>query len=158
MTAGGVRESVTLSSGTALGTFCWFMTIFCGFLVLAPTLCQTADGVIRRWVDVFWTSSAAMRRMDTGAIKSVYFKVLLGYALFGIVMLSLNPGALITYATMFYNIALGVSCWHTLGVNLTLLPPALRPRWFVRIALSLAGLFFFGLGVIVVTDRLGLLR
>jgi hypothetical protein len=99
-----------------------------------------------------------MRRLDTGAIKSVYFKVLLGYALFGVVMLSLTPGALITYATMFYNIALGVSCWHTLAVNLTLLPPALRPNWAIRIALSLAGLFFFGLGVIVITDRLGLLR
>jgi hypothetical protein len=158
MTAGGVQQSVTRSSGTTLGNFCWFMTIFCGFLVLAPTLCQTADGVIRRWVDVFWTSSARMRRMETKAVKSVYFKVLLGYALFGIVMLSLTPGTLITYATMFYNIALGVSCWHTLGVNLTLLPPALRPNWFVRIALLLAGLFFFSLGVIVITDRLGLLR
>ena len=158
MTAGGVQQSVTNSSGAALGTFCWFMTIFCGFLVLAPTLSQTADGVIRRWVDVFWTSSPGMRRMDTGAIKSVYFKVLLGYALFGVVMLSLTPGTLITYATMFYNIALGVSCWHTLVVNLTLLPPPLRPNWFVRITLSLAGLFFFSLGVIVITDRLGLLR
>src|SRR6187399_3288801 len=117
MTAGGVRDTVTLGSNAALGKFCWFMTIFCGFLVLAPTLCATADGVIRRWVDVFWTSSLRMRRMDTQAIKSVYFKVLLGYAAFGLVMLSLNPGALITYATMFYNIALGVSCWHTLGVN-----------------------------------------
>ena len=158
MTAGGVQQSVTRSSGAALGNFCWFMTIFCGFLVLAPTLCQTADGVIRRWVDVFWTSSARMRRMKDEAVKSVYFKVLVGYALFGLVMLSLPPGMLITYATMFYNIALGVSCWHTLGINLTLLPPALRPNWFVRIALSLTGLFFFGLGVIVITDRLGLLR
>jgi len=158
MTAGGVQQSVTRSSGVALGNFCWFMTIFCGFLVLAPTVCATADGIVRRWVDVFWTGSARMRRMDPEAIKSVYFKVLLGYALFGVVMLSLTPGTLITYATMFYNIALGVSCWHTLGVNLTLLPPALRPNWFVKITLALAGLFFFGLGVIVITDRLGLLR
>jgi hypothetical protein len=158
MTAGGVRESVTLRSGAALGDFAWFMTIFCGFLVLVPTLSTTADGVIRRWVDVFWTSSSRMRRMNTGAIKSVYFKVLVGYTLFGVIMLSLNPGSLITYATMFYNIALGVSCWHTLAINLTLLPPALRPGWFVRITLALAGLFFFSLGVIVVIDRLGLLR
>jgi len=158
MTAGGVRQSVTLGSNAALGNFCWFMVIFCGFLVLAPTVSTTADGIIRRWVDVFWTSSARMRRMDTGAIKSVYFKVLIGYAVFGLIMLSLNPGALITYATMFYNIALGVSCWHTLAVNLTLLPPALRPGWFTRIGLSLAGLFFFSLGVIVIIDRLGLLR
>ena len=57
---------------------------------------------------------------------------------------------------MFYNIALGVSCWHTLGVNLTLLPSALRPGWFVRIGLLLSGAFFFALGVIVIIQRLGL--
>jgi len=133
------------------------MTVFCGFLVLAPTMCATADGIIRRWVDVFWTSSMRMRKMDTQAIRSVYFKVLLGYAAFGLVMLSLTPGTLITYATMFYNIALGVSCWHTLGVNVMLLPPKLRPGWFIRIGLLLSGAFFFTLGVIVIIQRLGLI-
>ena len=157
MTAGGVRDTVTLDSNAALGKFCWFMTVFCGFLVLAPTMCATADGIIRRWVDVFWTSSMRMRKMDTQAIRSVYFKVLLGYAAFGLVMLSLTPGTLITYATMFYNIALGVSCWHTLGVNVTLLPPKLRPGWFIRIGLLLSGAFFFTLGVIVIIQRLGLI-
>ena len=157
MTAGGVRDTVTMDSNAALGKFCWFMTVFCGFLVLAPTMCATADGIIRRWVDVFWTSSMRMRKMDTQAIRSVYFKVLLGYAAFGLVMLSLTPGTLITYATMFYNIALGVSCWHTLGVNVTLLPPKLRPGWFIRIGLLLSGAFFFTLGVIVIIQRLGLI-
>ena len=157
MTAGGVRDNVAAASNSALGSFCWLMTIFCGFLVLAPTVSTTADGIIRRWVDVFWTSSTRMRRMNTEAIKSVYFKVLLGYAIFGLIMLSLNPGRLITYATMFYNIALGVSCWHTLAVNLTLLPAELRPGWLVRIGLILSGAFFFTLGVIVVVQRLGLI-
>ena len=78
--------------------------------------------------------------------------------IFGLIMLSLTPGTLITYATMFYNIALGVSCWHTLAVNLTLLPPELRPGWLVRIGLTLSGVFFFSLGVIVVIQRLGLIR
>jgi hypothetical protein len=96
--------------------------------------------------------------MNTNAIKSVYFKVLLGYAIFGLIMLSLTPGTLITYATMFYNIALGISCWHALAVNLTLLPPELRPGWLVRIGLILSGAFFFTLGVIVVIQRLGLIR
>jgi len=157
MTAVGVRDKVTLASGAMLGNFCWFMTIFCGFLVLAPTVSSTADGIIRRWVDVFWTSSPRMRRMEKVAIKSVYFKVLLGYALFGLIMLSLTPGTLITYATMFYNIALGVSCWHTLAINLTLLPAELRPGWLVRVGLTLSGVFFFSLGVIVVIQRLGLI-
>ena len=158
MTAQGVQESVTEASGIGLGHFCWFMTLLCGFLVLGPTMSASADGVIRRWVDVFWTSSGLLRKMEPKAIKQVYFRVLIGYMIFGLVMLSLNPGALIQYATMFFNIALGFSCWHTLTINLTLLPKPLRPGWFVRIALSLAGLFFFMLGVLTVFQKTGLLE
>jgi hypothetical protein len=82
------------------------MTIFCGFLVLNPYPLSNGGRSGSPLVDVFWTSSARLRRMERSD-QVVYFKLLLGYALFGIVMLSLNPGTLITYATMFYNIALG---------------------------------------------------
>ena len=155
MTAGGVQESVTEASGAALGKFCWFMTILCGFLVLAPSMSTSADGIVRRWVDVFWTSSARLRRLEPKHIKTVYFRMLCGYAIFGLVMLSLNPGDLIKYATMFFNIALGFSCWHALAINTTLLPRELRPNWFIRIALSLAGVFFFLLGTIAVYQAAG---
>jgi hypothetical protein len=155
MTAGGVQESVTAASGAGLGKFCWFMTIFCGFLVLAPTMSTSADGIIRRWVDVVWTSSGRLRQMDPKAIKTVYFRVLVGYSIFGLVMLSLNPGDLIKYATMCFNIALGFSCWHTIVINSTLLPRELRPGWFVRIALSLSGVFFMLLGSLSVYQQTG---
>ncbi|MCH2119217.1 MAG: Nramp family divalent metal transporter [Pirellulales bacterium] len=157
MTAEGVQQTVTQTSGPEIGHFCWFMTILCGFLVLAPTMCASADGVIRRWVDVFWTSSGRLRKMDPKAIKKIYFRVLVGFTLFGLTMLSLNPGELIKYATMFFNIALGFSCWHTLVINLTLLPKPLRPNWFVRIALTLAGAFFFTLGIVSVMQQTGLM-
>ncbi|MDA1053531.1 MAG: Nramp family divalent metal transporter [Planctomycetota bacterium] len=146
MTAGGVQDTVTAGSNAGLGKFCWFMTVFCGFLVLAPTMSSSADGIIRRWVDVFWTSSGRLRKMDPKAIKKVYFRVLVGYSLFGLAMLSLNPEQLIAYATMCFNIALGFSCWHTIVINSTLLPRELRPGWFIRITLSLAGVFFLLLG------------
>ncbi|MBI4623977.1 MAG: Nramp family divalent metal transporter [Verrucomicrobia bacterium] len=155
MTAGGVRDAVTAASGAGLGNFCWFMTIFCGFLVLAPTVSTSVDGIIRRWVDVFWTSSGRMRKMDTKAIKGVYVRVLVGFSIFGLVMLSLNPGKLIVYATMCFNIALGFSCWHTIVINSTLLPRELRPGWFVRIALSLSGVFFLLLGSLSVYQQAG---
>ncbi|MCH2210665.1 MAG: Nramp family divalent metal transporter [Fuerstiella sp.] len=158
MTAEGVQETVTNQSGAGLGSFCWFMTILCGFLVLAPTMSTSADGIIRRWVDVFWTSSKRLRAMDARHIKVVYFKVLLGYAVFGCVMLSLNPGDLITYATMFFNIALGFSCWHTLVINVTLLPKPLRPGWFVRTALSVAGAYYMMLGTFAIAQTTGLLK
>ena len=122
------------SSGAALGNFCWFMTIFCGFLVLAPTLCP--DG--RRHHSPLGGCLLDQQRADAphgyGAHQIGLLQSAAGLCALRPVMLSLNPGTLITYATMFYNIALGVSCWHTLAINLTLLPPALRPGWFVRIA------------------------
>ena len=158
MTAEGVQNAVAETSGTGLGSFCWFMTILCGFLVLGPTMSTSADGIIRRWVDVFWTSSGRLRAMDPRHIKVVYFKVLVGYAIFGLTMLSLPPGDLIKYATMFFNIALGFSCWHTLVINTTLLPNPLRPCWFVRCALALAGAYYMMLGSFAVAQTTGILK
>jgi hypothetical protein len=151
MTAGGVHQHVTSASGALMGNVFWFMILFCGFLVLAPGVASTADGFIRRWVDVFWTSSGRLRQLEPHKIKQVYFCVLLVYAAFGLTMLSINkPSDLITYSTMIYNVALGFSCWHVLALNLILLPRPLRPRWFVRIALALTGAFFMILGVVAI--------
>jgi hypothetical protein len=119
------------------------MTLFCGFLVLAPTMASSADGVIRRWLDVFWTSNARLRRVDPTQIGKLYFGVLCCYAVFGVLVLMFVPGEqLMVVATNIFNYALGFSCWHALAVNLILLPRALRPGWFVRIALFLGGAFF----------------
>ena len=49
---------------------------------------------------------------------------------------------LVKVASIIFNYALGFSALHTLVVNCTLLPPALRPRWGMRIALGCTALFF----------------
>jgi len=75
---------------------------------------------------------------------------------FGMVALWLNkPAALITWATLGFNLALGFSCWHTLAINLLLLPRELRPGWFMRISLILGGLFFAALFAVTVLEKLG---
>ena len=158
MTAEGVRNVVSAESGDGLGAFCWFMTIFCGFLVLAPTMSSSADGIIRRWVDAFWTSSAKLRAMDPKHIKVVYLRVLVCYAFFGCFALSLDPGKLIQYATMFFNVALGISCWHTVAINTTLLPKPLRPHLLIRALMILSGVYFFLLGSLAVLKTTGLLE
>src|SRR5262249_17940599 len=100
MTADGVRSHVSQAWSPAWGTIFWYMTLFCGFLVLAPTVSSTADGIIRRWVDVFWTASPRLRRWPADSIKYVYFLVLLVYMAFGILMLSINkPLQLVKIAT-----------------------------------------------------------
>jgi hypothetical protein len=149
-------DGVSAAAGPTLGPLFWYITIFCGFLVLAPSAATTADGVLRRWVDVFWTGSAKLRRLDPSMIRHVYFAVLCAYALFGFAALSMGrPGALLLWATTIYNFALGFSCWHVLAVNLILLPKEIRPGWSIRIALVLSGIFFFGLGVLVTLRNFG---
>lgn len=150
MTADGVRDHV----GGLLGSFCWFMVLFCGFLVLAPSMASTADGIVRRWVDVFWTASKRLQSLDPSKIKHVYFAVLFCYAAFGFTMLCLFPGPtkLVKIATSIYNFALGFSCWHVAAVNVILLPRQLRPNWFIRIGLVLAGIFFWCIATIGAID------
>lgn len=146
MTADAVRERV----GGTFGVVCWNITLLCGFLVLAPTMASTIDGVVRRWVDVFWTSSRTLRSLEPRMIKYVYFGVLVSYALMGICMLAWleQPGMLLKIATNFYNVAFGFSCWHVLAINTILLPKELRPGWFVRISLVLSGLFFWAIAIV----------
>ena len=67
MTADGVANAV----GGAAGPAFWYLTLFCGFLVLATSMAMTADGCLRRWVDVFWTASPRLRsRRATSAASA----------------------------------------------------------------------------------------
>ncbi len=154
MTADGLAAA----AGPTFGPLCWFMTLFCGFLVLAPSISTLADGFLRRWVDVCWTGSAAMRKLDSHHIRYVYFAFLCAYVAFGLGALSLSePRQLILWATAIYNYALGISCWHTLVVNTTLLPPALRPGWMTRGLLVLTGMYFTALATLTTLKNLGVI-
>ena len=148
----------TYISGEGWGNLFWALTLLCGFLVLAPSMVTTIDGIIRRWVDVFWTASPRLRGMDPAFIKHVYFRVLVVYGTFGFIMLWLQtPSGLIKIATLGYNFALGFSCMHTAAINSILLPKELRPRWFVVLGLVLAGSFFATLGTVATLNELGLI-
>jgi hypothetical protein len=152
MTADGVAAAV----GGPLGPLFWYLTVFCGFLVLAPSAVTTADGVLRRWVDVLWTASPALRKLEPHRIRNVYFATLLAYASFGLIALwAGRPEKLLLWATTIYNFALGASCWHVLVVNTTLMPREIRPGWLMRAGLVVAGLFFLALGAVVTLRNFG---
>jgi hypothetical protein len=152
MTADGLRDAV----GPTFGQLFWMMTLFCGVLVLLPSAATTADGALRRWVDVCWTGLPALRKWEPHRIRYLYFGALCGYAAFGLVAMTLwNPLDLVKWAANIYNAALGFSCFHVLAVNVILLPPEIRPNWFIRIGLVLGGLFFTTLSLIATLKLLG---
>jgi hypothetical protein len=157
MTAGAVQDHVTTASGLPVwGMICWYMVLLCGLLTLAPSTTSAADGFVRRWVDVLWVGSRRMHQVDPKKIKHFYFGMLAAYIAFGLTMLTLvpNPTQLVKITGLIYNFALGASCWHTLVINSTLLPPQLRPNWLMRIGLALAGAFFFLLACMVLVVEL----
>jgi hypothetical protein len=152
LTADGLRQAAGPEWGQAL----WLMTLFCGFLVFAPNITSTADGVLRRWVDVCWTAVPPLRRWDPHRIRTLYFGALCAYAAFGLVSLTLwDQLRLLEAATTIYNAGLGFSCFHVLAVNLVLLPRELRPSWPMRIGLVLGGLYFSALSAVAVLKLLG---
>jgi hypothetical protein len=153
MTAKAVGDAV---GGDFLGPACRFMTLFCGFLVLSPTMASTIDGFVRRWVDVFWTASKRLHSLDPSKIRHLYFGVLMGYSVFGLFMLVTfrDPKTLLDIAGSIYNFALAFSCFHVVVINSVLLPRELRPNWLVRIGLCLIGSFFATVATVAAYDML----
>jgi hypothetical protein len=153
---GGAPEIITGPEGTApqvrrsnLNYGFWCMTLFCGFLVLATSMASTADGVLRRWVDVCWTALPFLRKWDTRHIGKLYFSVLCIYAVLGLFMLSFIKGdVLLIFSGMIYNYALGFSSLHVAVINTVLLPPELRPTIRRRGLLVVFGIFFLTAAVV----------
>lgn len=135
-------------SGPRLGSLFGATTLFCGFLVLFTSMISTMDGFVRRWVDVIWSSSTRLRHLETSAIRYVYFFVLVGYCLFGYVIIWLIPEPLFVFkvATTGYNFAFAFSCLHTIFVNRVLLPKPLQPSLWIQVALVFGSLYFVFLG------------
>jgi hypothetical protein len=152
MTADGLRNAV----GPQFGQVFWLMTLFCGFLVLAPSAASTFEGALRRWVDLCWTAIPFVRRWDAHRIRWLYFGAVCVYAVLGLTALTLwNPRQLLSWATCIYNAALGFSCLHVLAVNTILLPRDIRPNWFIRIGLVVGAVFFAALSYISALRLLG---
>jgi hypothetical protein len=79
-------------------------------------------------------------------VKYIYYTLLGVYAVWGTVTLALLPPLQIAkLGAVLGNVALGFSAFHTLYVNRTLLPYALRPNLVMQLGLVGCGLFFFAI-------------
>jgi hypothetical protein len=132
----------------------WYLTLFCGFLILATGQITTMDGVFRRWTDILWTALPRLQKLRGDKVKYVYYTIMACYAVWGLCALTLIPSPRVILATagILMNVALGFSSFHTLAVNCRLLPPELRPSWFNRLLLVTCGVFFLGVAIAGVPD------
>ncbi len=129
----------------------WATTLFVGFLILAPGQIVSGDQLARRWTDIIWTSSRWAKQMREDRVKYIYYAILTCYGVWGLAALTFfDPLQILKMAGVLMNVSLGIASWHTLYVNLSLLPRELRPNWLMRIGTFFCGAFFLAASAIVV--------
>ncbi len=127
----------------------WFLTLLCGFLILAPGQVFGADSIARRWTDMIWVVSTKARKLEGNQVKYVYYGILFLYGAWGLFALSLfDPLQIAKIGAGLANVALGASALHTFYVNRTLLPKELQPGWFRQTGLLACGIIFLGISLI----------
>ncbi|MGE0607892.1 MAG: Nramp family divalent metal transporter [Pirellulales bacterium] len=134
----------------------WPLTLLVGFLILAPGQMVASDLLARRWTDIYWNYSQRAKRMAGNQVKLVYYSILAGYGVFGLIALTFfNPLQVAVIAGLLQNIGLGVTALLALYVNRTLLPPALRPNAFMQSGTFLSGVFFMIISIVAVVMLMG---
>jgi hypothetical protein len=137
------------------GQIFWFLTLLCGFLIMAPTQVSQLDTICRRWTDVLWTGWGRLRGLDGNQVKYVYYTILSLYALWGLTALKLTPDPLVLAISsgVLMNFALGFSALHTLYVSLVLLPQPLRAGWLMRTGLVACAVFYISISAIALHQQ-----
>ncbi len=132
------------------GRIFWYLTLLCGFLVMAPTQVSQIDGLCRRWTDVIWTGVRRLHSLPGNQAKWVYYGILVLYCFWGLAALRLTPNPLVLAVAsgVLMNFGLAFSALHTLYVNLKLLPAPLRPGWGLRCGLAACAVFYFAISAV----------
>ncbi len=149
MTARGIADQY--------GEVFWFLTLLCGFIVLAPGQISDIDNIVRRWTELIWTGSRHVRHMDGNQVKYIYYSIMGLYFLWGLIALRLTPNplflAVVTGALR--NLGLSATALHALYVNRKLLPEPLRPPLLMQASQVACFVFFLGISGIAFYQQVG---
>jgi hypothetical protein len=114
--------------GDRHGQIFWYLTLLCGFLIMAPTQVSQLDSVCRRWTDVIWMGVRRLHGVEGNKVKLVYYGILAFYAVWGLTALKITPNPLVlAIATgVMWNFVLAISALHTVYVSYALMPKQVR--------------------------------
>jgi hypothetical protein len=152
-------NSVAAMSAKAIsdqhGAIFWFLTLLCGFLIMAPTQVSQLDNLCRRWTDVIWMGVGRLKSVDGNKVKYIYYGILAVYGLWGLFALRITPNPLVLAIAsgVMMNIALAISGLHTLYVLLVLLPKEVRPGWFGIVGLLGCSALYFTISIVTLMQQ-----
>jgi hypothetical protein len=147
--AAALADGLGARAGRALGG----VVAFLGAWLLFKTQLDLLEGTGRAITDILWSGSARVRAWRDGDVRAVYYSVLAALVVWGIVALRLTqPIVLLQLSANMAGAIFVVASLHLLWVNTRLLPPAIRPPLWRRLALVAQAGFY---GVFVALSAFG---
>ncbi|MGH7966559.1 MAG: Nramp family divalent metal transporter [Candidatus Binatia bacterium] len=126
--------------GSALLTF---LIAFMGAWILFKTQLDLLEGTVRSVTDILWTGSARVRQWSGGDVRLVYYSVLAGFVVWGLIAIGqAQPIVLLQLGANLGGIVFMISALHILYVNTKFLPKEIQPPLWRRIALVLMVIFY----------------
>ncbi|MCM3879370.1 MAG: Nramp family divalent metal transporter [Vicinamibacterales bacterium] len=141
----GLGISAALASGivTKSGPLLGGVVAVLGAWILFKTQLDIVEGMVRCLTDILWTSSSQVRAWSRGEVRMVYYAVLGIVCVWGMVALRLaQPIILLVLAANVASAVFTIAALHLLYVNTRLLPRALHPPLWRRVALVAMACFY----------------
>lgn len=137
--ATALANAMSTQSGAALG----FLVAFMGAWMLFKTQLDILEGTVRAVTDILWTGSPRVRAWSRGDVRLVYYSVLTGFVVWGVIASGLaQPIFLLQLGANVAGVVLAISALHILYINTTFLPEEIRPPLWRRVALVALSLFY----------------
>jgi len=139
----GIAAALAQAVATQKGAIFGGAIAILGVWILFKTQLDILEGMTRAITDILWTGSTRIRAWRGGDVRVVYYSVLVLISLWGILALRLTqPIVLLALSANMAGIVFIISSLHLLYVNTRLLPVALRPPLWRRLALVALALFY----------------
>jgi hypothetical protein len=139
----GIAAALAQAVATQKGAIFGGAIAILGVWILFKAQLDILEGMTRGITDILWAGSARIRGWRGGDVRVVYYSVLAILSVWGIIALRLTqPIILLTLSANMAGIVFIISSLHLLYVNTRLLPVALRPPMWRRLALVALALFY----------------
>jgi hypothetical protein len=139
----GIAAALAQAVATQKGAIFGGVIAVLGVWLLFKTQLDILEAMTRGITDILWAGSARIRAWRGGDVRVIYYSVLTVISLWGILALRMTqPIILLTLSANMAGIVFIISSLHLLYVNTRLLPVALRPPMWRRLALIALALFY----------------
>ncbi|HSD74189.1 MAG TPA: Nramp family divalent metal transporter [Steroidobacteraceae bacterium] len=152
----GISAALAQGMGTEVGALFGIVIAILGAWILFKTQLDAMDAMTRSITDILWTGSRRVRAWRGGDASTLYYALLALLVLWGVIALGLAaPIVLLQLGANIAGVILTIASLHVLYVNTRLLPHALRPPLWRRVALVGMSAFYCFFAILSFRSLLG---